>query len=68
MQNAPLAYPVQFSVDRPDRELNRLTTFFRLFFAIPILIVLASVVVACGGPSPSAVASGSPKPSASPSR
>jgi hypothetical protein len=43
MQNAPLAYPVQFSVDRPDRELNRLTTFFRLFFAIPILIVLASV-------------------------
>jgi hypothetical protein len=43
MQNAPLAYPVQFSVDRPDRELNRLTTFFRLFFAIPILIVLESV-------------------------
>jgi hypothetical protein len=43
MQNAPLAYPVQFSVDRPDRELNRLTTFFRLFIAIPILIVLASV-------------------------
>ena len=43
MQNAPLAYPVQFSVDRPNRELNRLTTFFRLFFAIPILIVLASV-------------------------
>jgi hypothetical protein len=30
MQNAPLAYPVRFSVDRPDRELNRLTTFFLL--------------------------------------
>src|SRR5688572_9515656 len=43
MQNAPLAYPVRFSVDRPDRELNRLTTFFRLFVAIPILIVLGSV-------------------------
>jgi hypothetical protein len=43
MQNAPLAYPVRFSVDHPDRELNRLTTFFRLFIAIPILIVLASV-------------------------
>jgi hypothetical protein len=43
MQNAPLAYPVRFSVDRPDRELNRLTTFFRLFTAIPILIVLGSV-------------------------
>jgi hypothetical protein len=43
MQNEPLAYPVRFSVDRPDRELNRLTTFFRLFTAIPILIVLGSV-------------------------
>jgi hypothetical protein len=43
MQNAPLAYPVRFSVDRPDRELNRLTSFFRLFAAIPILIVLGSV-------------------------
>ena len=43
MQNAPRAYPVRFSVDRPDRELNRLTTFLRLFMAIPILIVLGSV-------------------------
>jgi hypothetical protein len=41
MQQA--AYPVQFSVDYPDRPLNRLTTAFRLFVAIPILIVLASV-------------------------
>jgi Domain of unknown function (DUF4389) len=36
-------YPVQFAVDYPDRPLNRLTTFFRLFAAIPILIVLGSV-------------------------
>ena len=36
-------YPVQFSVDYPDRPLNRLTTFFRVFVAIPILIVLAIV-------------------------
>jgi hypothetical protein len=43
MQNAPPAYPVRFSVDYPDRELNRLTSFFRLFTAIPILIVLGSV-------------------------
>jgi hypothetical protein len=43
MQNAPLAYPVRFSVDYPDRELSRLTTFFRLFTAIPILVVLGSV-------------------------
>ncbi len=36
-------YPVQFSVDYPDRPLDRLTTFFRLVVAIPILIVLGSV-------------------------
>ncbi|TDD96299.1 DUF4389 domain-containing protein [Jiangella asiatica] len=36
-------YPVQFAVEYPDRPLNRLTTFFRLFVAIPILIILASV-------------------------
>jgi hypothetical protein len=38
-----MTYPVQFSVDYPDRPLNRLTTFFRLFAAIPILVVLGSV-------------------------
>jgi hypothetical protein len=32
-------YPVNFSVDYPDRDLNRLTTFFRLFTVIPIAIV-----------------------------
>jgi hypothetical protein len=37
------SYPVRFSVDYPDRELNRLTTAFRLFVAIPILIVLGSL-------------------------
>jgi hypothetical protein len=36
-------YPVQFSVDYPDRPLDRLTTFFRLFTAIPIAIVLGAV-------------------------
>jgi hypothetical protein len=35
--------PVQFSVDYPDRDLDRLTTGFRLVVAIPILVVLASV-------------------------
>lgn len=39
----PVSYPVQFFVDYPDRPLNRLTTFFRLLVAIPILIVLGSV-------------------------
>lgn len=36
-------YPVRFSVDYPDRALNRATTAFRLFVAIPIVIVLAAV-------------------------
>ncbi len=38
-----LSYPVQFSVDYPDRPLDRLTTFFRLFVTIPIAIVLGTV-------------------------
>jgi hypothetical protein len=37
------AYPVEFSVDYPERSLDRLTTAFRLFVAIPILIVLGLV-------------------------
>ena len=36
-------HPVRFSVDYPDRDLNRLTTAFRIFTVIPIAIVLASV-------------------------
>ncbi|MGO8946385.1 MAG: DUF4389 domain-containing protein [Ktedonobacterales bacterium] len=42
----PANYPVEFSVEYPDRPLNRLTTLFRLFVAIPILIVLGSVSAA----------------------
>jgi Domain of unknown function (DUF4389) len=37
------SYPVQFSVDYPDRDLDRLSTLFRIFVAVPILIVLGSV-------------------------
>jgi hypothetical protein len=37
------AYPVRFAIDYPDRPLNRLTTLFRIFVAIPILIVLGTV-------------------------
>jgi uncharacterized membrane protein len=36
-------YPVQFSVEYPDRELNRLTTAFRIIVAIPIVILLSVV-------------------------
>jgi hypothetical protein len=39
-QPQPSAYPVTFSVDYPDRELDRLTTFFRIFTVIPIAVVL----------------------------
>jgi hypothetical protein len=37
------AYPVSLAVDYPDRSLNRLTTFFRIFTVIPIAIVIASI-------------------------
>lgn len=40
---APPAYPVQFSIDYPDRRLNRVTTGFRILVAIPILILLEAV-------------------------
>jgi ABC-type multidrug transport system fused ATPase/permease subunit len=33
-------YPVSLKIDYPDRKLNRLTSFFRIFTIIPILIVL----------------------------
>lgn len=36
-------YPVQFAVAYPDRQLDRVSTFFRLFAAIPIMIVLSSI-------------------------
>ena len=36
-------YPVRFTVDYPDRPLDRLTTGFRIFVAIHILIVLGTV-------------------------
>ncbi len=37
------AYPVQFTIDYPDRALDRVSTAFRIFVAIPILIVLGAV-------------------------
>ena len=39
----PAQYPVQFAVEYPDRQLNRLTSFFRIFVIIPISIVLGAV-------------------------
>src|ERR1035438_2947296 len=42
----PAQYPVQFAVEYPDRPLNRLTSFFRIFVIIPIAIVLGTVSAA----------------------
>jgi hypothetical protein len=39
----PPAYPVNLSVEYPDRPLDRLTTAFRIFVAIPVMIVLGAV-------------------------
>ena len=42
-QATPSDYPVAFAVDYPDRKLNRLTTFFRIFTVIPIAIVAGTI-------------------------
>jgi Domain of unknown function (DUF4389) len=39
----PNPYPVTLSVDYPDRPLNRLSTGLRIFWVIPILILLGTV-------------------------
>jgi uncharacterized protein DUF4389 len=41
MESTP--YPVQFAIDYPDRPLNRLSSAFRIFVAIPILFLLGTV-------------------------
>jgi Domain of unknown function (DUF4389) len=42
-------YPLTYSVEYPDRDLNRLTSFFRIFTVIPIAIVLGTVAHATYG-------------------
>ena len=36
-------YPLTFSVDYPDRTLNRLSTAFRIFTIIPIAILASAL-------------------------
>jgi len=43
MAETPSSYPVDLTVDYPDK-LSRLTTFFRLFTIIPIAIIFALLV------------------------
>jgi Domain of unknown function (DUF4389) len=39
----PSEYPLEFSVEYPDRDLNRLSTAFRIFAVIPIWIILIAI-------------------------
>src|SRR6266446_10501621 len=43
MNHVPTGFPATLEIDYPDRELNRLTTFFRLFTVIPVAIIVALV-------------------------
>jgi Domain of unknown function (DUF4389) len=49
-------YPVDFAVDYPDRELDRLTTLLRIFMIIPIGIIL--VLLTSNGTTASSGADG----------
>ena len=40
MTEQTINYPVKFQIDYPDRNLDRLTSFFRLFTVIPIYLIL----------------------------
>lgn len=40
MNNVPTRFPAVLEIDYPDRELDRLTTFFRPLTVIPIAIIL----------------------------
>ena len=46
---APAVYPAGLNVDYPDRSLNRLTSFFRIFTIIPIAIILGLLTNASFG-------------------
>ncbi len=43
MVQQPSLYPIQFSVEYPDRPLDRFSSFFRIIAIIPISIVLGLV-------------------------
>jgi len=42
-------FPVTLEIDYPDRELNRLTSFFRCIMLIPPAVILALLVSPLGG-------------------
>lgn len=45
----PSNYPVTLNIDYPDQGLNRLTSFFRIFTVIPIIIILWLLAAASFG-------------------
>ena len=45
----PSPYPATLKIDYPDRKLNRLTSFFRIFTVIPIAIVAGLLTNAASG-------------------
>ena len=49
MAQTETVYPIQFSVEYPGRPLNRLSTALRLFWVIPIAIVLSAVAGGSSG-------------------
>lgn len=44
-------YPLKLTIDYPDRNLNRLSSFFRIFAVIPILVIVILLVGAAFGDS-----------------
>ena len=49
MTQPDISYPVQFSVDFPDRPLDRLSSVFRPLVSIPVGVVLSLLQEAAGG-------------------
>jgi hypothetical protein len=45
-QSTTSSYPANLEIDYPDRALNRLTSFFRIFVIIPIAIVIGLIASA----------------------
>ena len=50
-------YPVSFSVDYPDRSLDRVSSAFRIFWVIPIAIILGASTMPPVGPTGTAARS-----------
>jgi len=48
MAGQATTYPATLAIDYPDKPLNRLTTFFRIFTAIPIIIILSLLSASMG--------------------